>query len=378
MKIYLIAGEDSGDLHGANLIFALQKRVQNLQVRGVGGDKMQRAGMSLVAHVKDINFMGFVEVIKHLGTIRRLFRQVEKDIQTFQPDVVILIDYPGFNLRIAPFIKTLGIKIVYYISPQLWAWKKGRVKKIQKWIDKMCVILPFEKDFYANEGVNVDFVGHPLLDEIKKQPIKQKIDTSKTVALLPGSRSQEIQNMLPIMLKVAAKFPQYQFVIAGAPSKTADFYEKIITEQGNLPNVSLKMNETYKVLTYADAALVTSGTATLETALFHVPQVVCYKGSFISYHIGKYLIQVKFISLVNLILGYKAVTELIQYDFTTEKLASELEKLFLPDIRQQILADYHSLQLKLGDVGASDRVADVVLKFRFSQINADSNADFRK
>lgn len=362
MKIYLIAGEDSGDLHGANLIFALQKRVHNLQVRGVGGDKMQSAGMSLVAHVKDINFMGFVEVIKHLGTIRRLFRQVENDIQTFEPDIVILIDYPGFNLRIAPFIKKQGIKIVYYISPQLWAWKKGRVKKVQKWIDKMCVILPFEKDFYAKEGIEVDFVGHPLLDEIQKQPTKQKINSTKTIALLPGSRSQEIQNMLPVMLKVAAKFPQYQFVIAGAPSKTADFYQKIITEQGKLLNVSLKMNETYKILSNADAALVTSGTATLETALFHIPQVVCYRGSFISYHIGKYLIQVKFISLVNLILGYKAVTELIQYDFTSEKLANELEKLFLPDIRQQILADYHSLQVKLGDVGASDRVADVVLK----------------
>ncbi len=362
MKIYLIAGEDSGDLHGANLIFSLQKRVKDLQVRGVGGDKMQTAGMSLVAHVKDINFMGFVEVIKHLRTIRRLFRQVKKDIQTFQPDIVILIDYPGFNLRIAPFIKKLGIKIVYYISPQLWAWKKGRVKKVQKWIDKMCVILPFEKDFYAKEGVSVDFVGHPLLDEIQKQTAKSKNNGAKNIALLPGSRSQEIQNMLPMMLKVAAKYPQYQFVIAGAPSKTADFYEKMISEEGDLPNVSLKMNETYQVLTNADAALVTSGTATLETALFHIPQVVCYKGSIISYHIGKYLIQVKFISLVNLILGYKAVTELIQYDFTTEKLASELEKLFLPDIRQQILADYDVLQLKLGDIGASDRVADVVLK----------------
>lgn len=358
MKIYLIAGEDSGDLHGANLIFALKKRMSKIEIRGVGGDKMQATGMSLVAHVRDINFMGFVEVIKHLGTIRRLFREVEKDIQTFEPDVVVLIDYPGFNLRIAPFIKNLGIKIIYYISPQLWAWKKGRVKKIRQYVDKMCVILPFEKEFYAKEGIDVAFVGHPLLDEIEKNDFAKAKKSERTVALLPGSRSQEIQSMLPTMLKVAARFPQYQFVIAGAPSKTIFFYQQIIENEGNLPNVYLKMNETYRVLANADAALVTSGTATLETALFRVPQVVCYKGSFISYHIGKYLIQVKFISLVNLILGYKAVTELIQYDFTVEKLTSEMEKLFLPDFRTQMIADYDSLRLKLGDIGASDRVAE--------------------
>ncbi len=362
MKIYLISGEDSGDLHGANLILALQKRVPDLQVRGVGGDKMQAAGMSLVAHVRDINFMGFWEVIKHLGTIRRLFKKVEKDLQTFEPEVVVLIDYPGFNLRIAPFIQQLGIKIIYYISPQLWAWKKGRVKKIRKYIDKMCVILPFEQEFYAKEGVEVAFVGHPLLDEIaKNKPEHSKNSHSQPfIALLPGSRSQEIQTILPVLLKVATKFPQYSFVIAGAPSKTADFYQKILEKEGNLANVSLKMNETYAILANAAAALVTSGTATLETALFRVPQVVCYKGSFISYHIGKYLIQVKFISLVNLILGYKAVTELIQYDFTADMLAQELEKLFLPDFRQQMMADYDTLHLKLGNVGASERVADII------------------
>lgn len=364
MKIYLIAGEDSGDLHGANLIAALKKQAPNIEIQGVGGDKMQAEGMKLVAHVKDINFMGFWEVIKHLGTIRKLFKTVENDIRDFRPDVVVLIDYPGFNLRIAPFIKNLGIKIVYYISPQLWAWKKGRVKKIQQYVDKMCVILPFEKDFYAKEGIAVAFVGHPLLDEIQKESLfftEKQIANTMRVALLPGSRNQEIQTMLPVMLQVVAKFPQYQFIIAGAPSKTADFYQKIMDKAGNFANLSLAINQTYSILARADLALVTSGTATLETALFKVPQVVCYKGSFISYHIGKRLIQVKFISLVNLILGYKAVTELIQYDFNAKQLAVEMERLLLPDVRQQVIADYEILILKLGQQGASERVATIVL-----------------
>ncbi len=364
MKVYFIAGEDSGDLHGSNLIAALKQLVPDISVRGVGGDKMQAIGMTLVSHVKDINFMGFWEVIKNLNTIRRLFGVVKNDIQNFQPDVVVLIDYPGFNLRIAPFIKNLNIKIVYYISPQLWAWKKGRVKIIQQYVDKMCVILPFEQAFYLKENVNVSFVGHPLLDEIQKEPsilFTKDITKAINIALLPGSRSQEIQTMLPIMLEVVAKYPQYQFVIAGAPSKTAAFYEKIIEKAGKFPNLSLHINDTYTILSNAHIALVTSGTATLETALFKVPQVVCYKGSFISYHIGKRLIQVKFISLVNLILGYKAVSELIQYDLNARNLALEMERLLLPDVREQVLADYETLALTLGDKGASERVAKVVL-----------------
>lgn len=367
MKFYLIAGEDSGELHGANLVAAMKKRAnnhsQNIHFRGVGGDKMQKEGVELIAHVRDINFMGFWEVIKNIFTIRKLFQTVENDILTWKPDAVILIDYPGFNLRLAKFLHKNGIKVFYYISPQLWAWKKGRVKQIKQYVNKMFVILPFEKEFYKKEGLDVHFVGHPLLDAITSfknaasLPQQKVWADKKVLALLPGSRTQEIKQMLPVMLQMINHFPDYQFIIAGAPSKTEDFYHKIIQENGFENRVILWKNRTYELLSQADLALVTSGTATLETALFEVPEIVCYKGSPISFWIGKRLVDVKYISLVNLILDKAAVKELIQQEFTTENLSAEIKKLTLESNKMQLLKDYKELREKLGEVGASERCA---------------------
>lgn len=348
-KIYIIAGEDSGDLLGSHLVAALQALNPENTFRGVGGDKLQSQGMELVAHVRNINFMGFWEVIKNLRTIRQLFRTVEADIQAWKPDAVIFIDYPGFNLRMAKFVHGLGIKVLYYISPQLWAWKKGRIATIKQYVDKMFVILPFEKDFYRKEGVEVTYVGHPLLDTIAQTTTASAPRLRPLIALLPGSRTQEIKKMLPIMLETARNFPDYDFVIAGAPSKTADFYLQLMGDTKAI----LQMNQTHAILSQADAALVTSGTATLETALFKVPQVVCYKGSPISYFIGKRLVQVRYISLVNLILDKAAVTELIQNDLTISRLTQALQALFHPAQRAQILSDYETLHTLLGNAGAS-------------------------
>lgn len=354
-KIYFISGEDSGDLHASNVIKGFQSLDENIQFRGVGGDKMQAYGMELVAHVRDINFMGFLEVVQNLGTIRRLFRTVKTDILAWKPDAVVLVDYPGFNLRMAKWLHENGIKVFYYISPTIWAWKKGRIEKVRKYVDKMYVILPFEKDFYAKDGIEVEFHGHPLLDAVADfAPVHIENSQQKPlIALLPGSRTQEIQTMLPLMLQMIERFPQYRFEIAGAPSRSAAFYQEII---GNKP-AKLRMKETYPILSEAYAALVTSGTATLETALFNVPQVVCYKGSWLSFWIGKQLVKVKYISLVNLILDRASVTELIQGDFEIEKLTTELQKLLDAPTRNAILADYQELHTKLGSEGASLRVA---------------------
>ncbi|MEO0897843.1 MAG: lipid-A-disaccharide synthase [Bacteroidota bacterium] len=355
MKLFAIAGEDSGDLHAGNLLKALHTKDPQLEVRGVGGDCMAEAGMMLLAHVRDINFMGFVEVVSNLSTIRQLFRKVEADIQEFQPDAVLLVDYPGFNLRIAKFIKKLGIPVVFYISPQVWAWKKNRVKTIKEFTDRMMVILPFEKEFYQKEGLEVDFVGHPLLDVIQ-EPEVQKSDKKSVIALLPGSRKQEISRMLPDMLQLIPQFPDHRFVIAGAPSRVKSFYEGFTTGY----EVEIWMNKTYELLSMADYAVVTSGTATLETALFKVPEVVVYKGSPISYAIGKRLVQVNFISLVNLILGRKAVEELIQHDYTAKQTEGAIRKLMEADHAERLKLDYDELWEKLGREGASERAAAIV------------------
>ena len=358
MKVYLIAGEDSGDLHGSNFIKALQQQAPGTAFRGVGGEKMNSQGMELVAHIRDINFMGFWEVIKNLGTIRKLFRTVKADIEAWQPDAVVLIDYPGFNLRMAKFIQNRGIRVFYYISPQLWAWKKGRVRTIRRYVDRMWVILPFEEAFYAKEGVSVDFVGHPLLDVIGPGAARNAaLPARPRIALLPGSRKQEIQRMLPPMLQLIDRFPEAEFIVAGAPSQPEAFYRQIIGAQP----VSVWVNRTYELLQSADAAVVTSGTATLETALLGVPEVVVYKGSPISYWIGKRLVQVKFISLVNLILDRPAVTELIQHEYTPDRIAAELKRLLQPELRKHILQDYRELREKLGDAGASARAAALLL-----------------
>lgn len=355
LKVFIIAGEDSGDLHSSNLIAELKRLRPSIQFKGVGGDKMAAEGTELVAHVKDVNFMGFWEVLTNLNTIAKLFKKVKSAIQSWQPDAIILVDYPGFNLRIAKFAHRLGYKVFYYISPQLWAWKKGRVKKIQQYVHRMWVILPFEQEFYRKEGVIVDFVGHPLLDVIP--PIERTFNHPPTVALLPGSRKQEISRVLPIMLEMIPRFPSYKFVIAGAPSQTESFYQPFLKN----PKVSLTMNNTYMVLQEADYALVTSGTATLETALFKVPQVVCYKGGWLSYTIGKRLVNVPFISLVNLIMERKVVSELLQHDLTPEKLADELHALGEMPKERRIQIAYQELRKKLGEAGASERAATLFL-----------------
>lgn len=365
-KLYVIAGEDSGDLHGSNLLKALKQQLPEVTFRGVGGDNMQAEGMQLSAHIKDTNFMGFWEVITHLNTIRKLFARVKADIRSWQPDAVILIDYPGFNLRMARFVHGLGIPVVYYISPQLWAWKKGRVKKIRRYVDRMMVILPFEQEFYAREGVEVEFVGHPLLDVIGEISLKTAPSEQPLIALLPGSRKQEIGRMLPLMLQLIPRFPQARFVVAGAPSQPEAFYRQLMA---GTP-AGLWMNRTYELLQQADFALVTSGTATLETALHRVPQVVCYKGSTLSYLIGKRLIQVPYISLVNLIMGRQVVTELIQQQVRPHLLEAELRALMQPQAHARLQADYAELRQKLGQAGASARAARVVGEVLHSRVGA--------
>ncbi|MFK7923049.1 MAG: lipid-A-disaccharide synthase [Bacteroidia bacterium] len=356
-KLYIIAGEDSGDLHAANLVKALRHSSPNLEIRGVGGDQMQSQAVDLIAHVRDINFMGFIEVVRNLKTIRGLFKKVKADIDAFQPEAIVLVDYPGFNIRLLPFLRERGIKIIWYISPQVWAWKKGRVKTLRQYVDRMMVILPFEQEFYQKEGMEVDFVGHPLLDAMPQLSVPRS--DKKTIALLPGSRKQEITRMLPLMLEMQPRFPDYHFVIAGAPSQTADFYQRLIGER----SVELRMNQTYDLLQAADFALVTSGTATLETALFATPQVVCYKASPISYAIGKRLVKIRFISLVNLILDRELVTELIQHDFNPTRLEDELRALMGEKRANELEAGYQELRERLGDGGASERAAEIVRVF---------------
>lgn len=363
MKYYLIAGEASGDLHGSNLMKALKIEDPAADFRIWGGDLMQEAGGELRKHYRDLAFMGFVEVLKNLRTIVRNLRFCEQDILAYQPDALILIDYPGFNLRIAKWAKQQGIKVLYYISPQIWAWHTSRVHQIKANVDRMYVILPFEKDFYAKYDCEVDFVGHPLLDVVKDYAAvpdfrsKNGLTESPIIALLPGSRKQEIIRMLSVMLEMAPLFPQYQFVIAGAPSMPAAFYEQILAEKQRPQNVKLVQKQTYALLSQAEAALVTSGTATLETALFQVPEVVCYRGNNLSYQIAKRLINVKYISLVNLIVDKPLVKELIQNEFNSKVLYTELEKILQPATRQEIKVGYAELQLLMGDAGASLRTA---------------------
>ncbi len=366
MKLFIIAGEPSGDLHGKNLLQEIQRRTSDLEVRGVGGDGLAGLGVHLVRHIRDTNFMGFVQVVRNLGKIKQIFRDVKADLLQFKPDAVILIDYPGFNLRIAKFCREQGIKVLFYISPQVWAWKKNRVKKIQRDVDRMFVILPFEKDFYAQEGVEVDFVGHPLLDEIaeggyKGKEVREELlgEKQQLIALLPGSRKQEITRMLPKMLEVQSDFPDAKFVIAGAPSQEPAFYQELL---GNA-EVAILHNQTYELLDAADYALVTSGTATLETALFGVPEVVCYAGSSLSVWLARRLIKVKYISLVNLIMDREVVKELIQQELNRTNLKAELEKLMDPVQGQQIRQDYLALKAKLGNAGASARAAEGMLEF---------------
>ena len=367
MKYYIIAGEASGDLHGSNLMKALYKEDSNADIRFWGGDLMQKAGGNLVKHYRYLAFMGFVEVLFHLKTILNNIKFCKKDISNFQPDVIIFIDYPGFNLRIAKWAKEQGIKTHYYISPQIWAWKENRITEIKRDVDKMYVILPFEKDFYEKKHhFPVEFVGHPLIDAIHNHPAidaaifrkENQLNEKPIIAILPGSRKQEITKMLSLMLSVVNDFPEYQFVIAGAPSQEFSFYEGFITNE----NIKFISNKTYDLLSNASAALVTSGTATLETALFKVPEVVCYKGSWISYQIAKRIITLKYISLVNLIMDEEVVTELIQEECNSERIGEELNKILDVKYRQDLLRKYSILETKLGGIGASEKTAQLIVK----------------
>jgi len=372
MNYYIIAGEASGDLHGSNLIRELRKLDAQARIRCWGGDLMQEAGGELVKHYKDLAFMGFTEVVKNLPTIFKNLRFCKKDILSFAPDALVLIDYPGFNLRIAQWAKRIGLTVIYYISPQVWAWKESRVKTIKESVDKMLVILPFEKEFYHKWNFEVEYVGHPLVEVIDSFKQNHK-DTdlllpdrsgnqAKIVALLPGSRKQEIEKKLPYMIEVSKKFPTEHFVVAEAPGLDHAFYEDLLS---NYPNVSSIQNKTYDLLMRADAACVTSGTATLETALFGVPEVICYKGSSISYQIAKRLIKVKWISLVNLIMNKTVVTELIQDDLTVERLYKELHELLTnTNRRNQLSEEYEQLKHLLTQGGhASANAAKSIVNF---------------
>ncbi|WP_139955729.1 lipid-A-disaccharide synthase [Flavicella sediminum] len=366
MKYYIIAGEASGDLHASNMMKALKVADKNAEFRFWGGDLMQSVGGTLVKHYKELSFMGFLEVLKNLPTIFGNVKFCKEDIAAYQPDVLIFIDYSGFNLRIAKWAKEKGFKTNYYISPQVWASRAKRVLDIKRDINHMYVILPFEKEFYKKYDYDVHFVGHPLIDAIANRKIVEeaafrkqyKLSEKPIVALLPGSRKQEITKMLTVMLSLVAEFKDYQFVIAGAPSQDFAFYQTFIQDQ----NISFVNNQTYDLLSISTAALVTSGTATLETALFKVPQVVCYKGSAISYQIAKRIITLKFISLVNLIMDKEVVKELIQNDFTKENLKTELTKILDSDNQKAMLSTYKELEQKLGGAGASSKVAKLILK----------------
>lgn len=366
MKYYIIAGEASGDLHGSNLITALKKIDVEATIRCWGGDLMQQAGGTLVKHYKELAFMGFLEVIINLPTIFKNINFCKEDIIHFNPDVLIFIDYSGFNLRIAKWARLEGFKTSYYIAPQIWASREGRINKIKSSIDAMYVTLPFEKEFYETKhNFPVNFVGHPLIDAIYNTPkvdalaFKKlhNLDVNKPIiALLPGSRKQEVSKMLSLMLSISSDFNDYEFVIAGAPSLDLDFYDPFLKNS----QIKLISNKTYELLQVAHAALVTSGTATLEAALFKVPQVVCYKGNWISYQIAKRIITLKYISLVNLIMDKEVVKELIQDKMNSKNLSKALKNILNPDTRIILLKNYEELERKLGGQGASEKAAHLI------------------
>jgi lipid-A-disaccharide synthase len=365
MKYYLVAGEASGDLHGANLMKALKDRDAQAQFRFFGGDLMQTEGGKPVKHIADMAFMGFIEVVFNLRTIFKNLARCKEDILAWQPDVLIMIDFPGFNLKIADFAKRNNVLVCYYISPKVWAWNQKRVLKIKRIVDHLFCILPFEVDFYKKWGMDVDYVGNPLLDAVaafKPDPhFRENIKADKEIiALLPGSRKQEISNVLPEMLSTIEKFPYNHFVIAGAPSFNREYYDQFIKDK----NIPVVFNATYDLLANAKAAVVASGTATLETALFNVPQVVVYKGHPISIAIARMVVKIKFISLVNLIMDMPVVKELIQQDCTSIRIAAELQMLLNDsDYREKMLARYDKLDEKMGQPGASAKTAELIIKY---------------
>jgi lipid-A-disaccharide synthase len=374
LKYYIIAGEASGDLHGSNLIKELKIINPSSTFRCWGGDLMKSQCNKLVMHYDDFSYMGFLEVIVNAKKILSYISLCKKDIEEYNPDVIIYIDYPGFNMKIAEWAKRKNFINHFYISPKVWVWKEYRVKKIKRVIDKMYVILPFEEGFYINKhNYKVDFVGHPLLDAIDNQKefnrqeflAKNKLSSKPVIALLPGSRNQEIIKLLPLMLDVVSNFKDYQIIIAGAPNKSINYYEKIIlSNKESRSSIKVICNQTYDILRISSAAIVTSGTATLETALFKVPQVVCYKTSMISYLIGRLLIHnLKFISLVNIILDKHVVKELIQNNCNKDNLVIELQKILNKSDRSLMLKEYELLHKKLGGKGASKKTAELISKY---------------
>lgn len=361
-----MAGEASGDLHGANLMKALKERDHQAEFRYFGGDLMKAEGGTIVKHIADMAFMGFIEVAANLSTILKNLRFCKEDISGWRPDVLVLIDFPGFNLKIAEFAKKNGLLVCYYISPKVWAWNQKRVLKIKRIVDHLFCILPFEVDFYKKWGMEVDYVGNPLLDAIDAfKPDENFLKTNlpeekKIIALLPGSRKQEISRLLPEMIGVTEKFPDYQFVIAGAPGFNRGYYEQFLNQK----NTPVLFNVTYDLLSHAEAAIVASGTATLETALFNVPQVLVYKGHPISIGIARAVIRIKAIGLVNLIMDNAIVKELIQKDCTPENIAAELDNILNnKSYRENMLANYDKLDKKMGKPGASGKTAELIIKY---------------
>lgn len=365
MKYYLIAGERSGDLHGSNLMKGIKQYDPDAQFRAWGGDLMQKEGATLVTHYTDMAFMGFLEVIRNITTILGFFKKCKKDLLAYQPDALILIDYPGFNLRMATFARKKGIKVFYYISPKVWAWNQKRALTIKASVDHMLVIFPFEVDFYKKFEYDVTYVGNPLMDAIQGfEPdpdfrTTYGLENKKVIALLPGSRKQEVVSMLETMLSIRAFFSDYEFVIAGVTSLPQSLYKNY----DSFSNVTVVYEATYDLLTIAEAALVASGTATLETALFSVPEVVCYRTSGVSFAIAKRLIRVPYISLVNLIMGKETVRELIQDDFSSDNLNTELAAI-LPggEKRSGLLQDYRQLKQLVGEAGASERAGSEIVR----------------
>jgi lipid-A-disaccharide synthase len=383
MKYYIIAGEASGDLHGSNLIREIRKKDEAAIIRAWGGGLMQEAGAEIVKDYRDLAFMGFTEVIRNLPVILKNIKFCKADILQFSPDVLVFIDYPGFNLRIAEWAHKTGFKTVYYISPQVWAWKENRVKKIRTHVDKMLVILTFEQAFFLKWDYATEYVGHPLvqvIERFKDSPEARHMPdifnsgglrvqtTLPLVACLPGSRKQEILKKLPVMLEASLSFPGYQFIVAEAPGLDPVFYDEILKKY---PNAGRVRNQTYSLLQHAQAACVTSGTATLETALFGVPEVICYRGSSISYQIAKRLIKVKYISLVNLIMDRPVVRELIQDEMNAENITIELRKLLSDEsTRSRIRKDYAELHDLLSQGGnASEKAARLIVEFGLKSKN---------
>jgi lipid-A-disaccharide synthase len=369
MKYYFIAGEASGDLHAANCIKEILLRDPGAEFGFTGGDKMTEVtGVQPDIHLRDMAFMGFIDVLKNIRTIQKNFKKVKSAILNFKPDLLVLVDYPGFNLRMAKWAHENNIRTDYYISPTVWAWKEGRVEDIRKYTHKLFVILPFEEAFYKKHHHQVYFVGHPLLDEVNQQKKRFRTETlfrssnllsdRPLIAVLPGSRAQEVERMLGIMLEVMPKFPNYQFVIAGTSSLPAHYYQKV--RERNIP---VLFDQTYELMHYASAGIIKSGTSTLESALLHLPQVVCYKGGAVSFAIGKRLVNVKYISLVNLILNREAVKELIQNDLSAENISKELDQILNNAVyRESILTAYKELQHNLGEGGASAKLAQFLVE----------------